>query len=87
MLAWRSATTTGSRLTPGCTAGYRRAPPIRSAGACVRSESLPQSPSAISNLLRARAVDRLPELLARVAEEERKRCERRHSIDVPPDGA
>jgi hypothetical protein len=39
------------------------------------------------NLLRARAVDRLPELLARVAEEERKRCERRHSIDVPPDGA
>jgi hypothetical protein len=39
------------------------------------------------NLLRARAVDRLPELLQRVAEEERKRCERRHSIDVPPDGA
>jgi hypothetical protein len=39
------------------------------------------------NLLRARAVDRLPELLERVAEEERKRCERRRSIDVPPDGA
>jgi hypothetical protein len=39
------------------------------------------------NLLRARAVDRLPELLERVAEEERKRCERRLSIDVPPDGA
>ena len=39
------------------------------------------------NLLRARAVDRLPELLERVAEEERKRCERRHSIDLPPDGA
>jgi hypothetical protein len=39
------------------------------------------------NLLRARAVDRLPELLARVAEEERKRCERRRIIDAPPDGA
>jgi hypothetical protein len=39
------------------------------------------------NLLRARAVDRLPELLERVAEEERKRCERRRSVDVPPDGA
>jgi hypothetical protein len=39
------------------------------------------------NLLRARAVDRLPELLERVAEEERKRLDRRHSVDVPPDGA
>ena len=39
------------------------------------------------NLLRARAVDRLPELLERVAEEERKRLDRRRGIDVPPDGA
>ena len=44
------------------------------------------------NLLRARAVDRLPELLVRVAEEERKRLDRRLNIDaaaddVPPDGA
>jgi hypothetical protein len=39
------------------------------------------------NLLRARAVDRLPELLERVAEEERKRLDRRRSIDVLPDGA
>ena len=39
------------------------------------------------NRLRHRAVDRLPELLQRVAEEEHKRCERRRSIDVPPDGA
>jgi hypothetical protein len=39
------------------------------------------------NLLRARVVDRLPELLERVAEEERKRCERRHSVDPAPDGA
>jgi hypothetical protein len=44
------------------------------------------------NLLRARAVDRLPELLARVAEEEHKRLDRRLNIDaaaddVPPDGA
>jgi hypothetical protein len=39
------------------------------------------------NLLRARAVDRLPELLERVAEEERKRGERRRIFDAPLDGA
>jgi hypothetical protein len=39
------------------------------------------------NLLRARAVDRLPELLERVAEEERKRHERQLEIDAPPNGA
>jgi hypothetical protein len=41
------------------------------------------------NLLRARAVDRLPELLSRIAEEERKRHERQLEIDAGPgpDGA
>ena len=38
------------------------------------------------NLLRARAVDRLPELLERIAEEERKRHARHLEIDADPDG-
>jgi hypothetical protein len=38
------------------------------------------------NLLRARAVDKLPELLERVALEERKRHDRQLEIDAPPDG-
>jgi hypothetical protein len=38
------------------------------------------------NLLRARAVDKLPELLERVALEERKRHDRQLDIDAPPDG-
>ena len=37
------------------------------------------------NLLRARAVDRLPELLERIAQEERKRRDRTLGIDVSPD--
>jgi len=39
------------------------------------------------NLLRARAVDRLPELLERVAEEERKRLDRRGDIGAEPGDA
>ena len=39
------------------------------------------------NLLRARAVDRLPQLLERIAEEERKRHARQLGIDAGPDGA
>jgi hypothetical protein len=39
------------------------------------------------NLLRARAVDRLPQLLERIAEEERKRHARQLEIDATPDGA
>ena len=37
------------------------------------------------NLLRARAVDRLPELLERIAQDERKRRDRTLGIDVSPD--
>jgi hypothetical protein len=39
------------------------------------------------NLLRARAVDRLPQLLERIAEEERKRHARHLEIDADPDGS
>jgi hypothetical protein len=39
------------------------------------------------NLLRARAVDKLPELLERIALEERKRHERQLDVDVDPDGS
>jgi hypothetical protein len=37
------------------------------------------------NLLRARAVDRLPELLERIAEEEKKRHDRQLDLDANPD--
>jgi hypothetical protein len=39
------------------------------------------------NLLRAHAVDRLPELLERIAEEEKKRSARQLDLDATPDGA
>jgi hypothetical protein len=39
------------------------------------------------NLLRARAVDRLPELLDRIAQEERKRHARQLDIEPDPDGS